>query len=186
MLSSKSSIYRMAIWLLLFILGVVCLYFEFLDIKKENPLPFAVIFDIAILVFFVIGTGFQIVKDILYYKIKNVLSSFLPSVSLIIILISIFIHRYLYSDEVFGTTKFTAYNDHINHGVLLDFKTNGNLKIVSYYKFGETQSWGKYSQSADTLILNIETDFKLGRKALLKNDTLYFIDDTVCFVMTYP
>ncbi len=90
---------------------------------------------------------------------------------------------YYRSDDGYGKTSFKAYNNRINHGVVLDFKSNDNLKITQLYKMGTTTYWGTYKRNRDTFYLFIDLDFNLGDKAVLKNDTLTFLANGLKFVV---
>lgn len=92
---------------------------------------------------------------------------------------------YYRSDEGYGKTIFNAYNHRINHGVVLDFKTNNNLKITQIYRMGTTTYWGTYERDQDTFLLSIDLDFKLGNKAVLKNDTLTFLNTGLRFGVSW-
>jgi hypothetical protein len=91
-------------------------------------------------------------------------------------------HKY-HTDSGFGKTSFTAYNDNINHGILMDFKSNNNLKITQMYKFGETTYYGKYLIKDDTIYFNIPTDFNLAKKAIIDRDTLKFLNENIVYTI---
>ena len=62
---------------------------------------------------------------------------------------------------------------------MLDFKSNGSLKIIASYKFSDAYFWGSYKKDGDTLLLDINPDFRMGRKGLIKNNNFQFLDDTI-------
>ena len=68
----------------------------------------------------------------------------------------------------------------------MDFKTNNHLKGMKIDRFITTSYWGSYAKLNDTIKLNIPTNFKMGRVALLKEDTLCFLDDTSRYLVFKP
>jgi hypothetical protein len=163
------------------ILGFVCLFEEFKKVKIN--LLFEGVFRGAFLLLFFTGTIIQLFNDIHSLRQTKTITAFLPSISLIVLWAIISIHSFLWSR---GTTKFTAYTDDIDHGVLLDFRDDNTLQITHFFKFGEKIYLGKYSELKDTLILCIETDIPFGNKAIMRNDTLQFVNDTVAFSIERP
>lgn len=139
-----------------------------------NSAPIATIF-IASLIFLTLN-----IKKYLTHKS---LSCFIP---LTVCVCSLFIMiSYKKNRDYLDTsaTSFTAHTLEIGSdgGFKFDFKKNGHLVAERMDHWKETRYWGKYYRSNDTITLDIPLNFKLGKRAILTDTSLNFIDDTIKF-----
>ena len=122
-----------------------------------------------------------------YADIKNayVLT---PSFLGMLFLILIFGHILIRSNLDKSPTLFVAATSDIGSdgGFTLDFKINNHLKGVKIDRFSTTSYWGTYTKLNDTIKIDIPTDFKLGKIALLQKDSFRFLNDTTHFLVYKP
>jgi hypothetical protein len=71
-------------------------------------------------------------------------------------------------------------------GFLLDFKKDGFLRAERRDHGILTWYVGKYHTTRDTIIIGIALDFKLGKKAVIKGDSLFFVNDKMRFAIIHP
>ncbi|WP_153042699.1 hypothetical protein [Rufibacter ruber] len=165
-------------------LGICCSLIQFRSIKPNLWLE-EVLFTIPFLILCILAVAY-LINDTRRYDDGDGVVSYLPSCTAILFISVIFIHIYHRSSKGFGKTSFIATNEQFSHGLEIDFKANQNLKITQYHKFGETEYFGGYSISGDTVFLDINTDFQLGDKAILTDDTLYFKKQKLAFSIRKP
>lgn len=80
-------------------------------------------------------------------------------------------------------TVFTAWNPDLGNdgGLWLHFKKGDYLVGQRVDHFSTTTYWGDYSRKGDTIILDLPLDFEMGRRAVVQDKLLRFLDDTVKF-----
>jgi hypothetical protein len=163
------------------VIGAFSLYAAFTPIK-EMTLFFSWIYDAPFVCLCIIAAFFLFLNFREYLKNER-LASFVPfSICFIIIIVTIWQNkrRELIDN---GDTYFTATTYEIGDdgGLVLDFKKDGHLKAERRDHWAITYYWGKYVYRNDTMELNIPVDFKMGRKAILRDSSMQIIGDTVLF-----
>jgi hypothetical protein len=80
-------------------------------------------------------------------------------------------------------TSFKASTDKFGNdgGFYMDFKKNGHVQAERHDHWELTSYWGGYRRDKDTIYLDVPLDFPLGKKAILTDTTLQFLDDTINF-----
>jgi hypothetical protein len=129
-----------------------------------------------------------LIKNRRQYKQTKSLVSFLPFIIGFALLCFTLGHKLLRSHHDKLPTLFTATNYDLgtDGGFRLHFKKGNYLLGEKIDHFRTTTYWGEYKRSGDTIILNIPLDFKMGRQAIVQNNVLRFLDDTVKFeISTY-
>ncbi|GGH77918.1 hypothetical protein HNQ91_003999 [Filimonas zeae] len=66
-------------------------------------------------------------------------------------------------------------------GLSLVFKEGNWVKVLQQNTPAFAESWGTYEQHGDTLIIQADTGFHLGRSAVMEKSQLRFIDSGVVF-----
>jgi hypothetical protein len=166
------------------LIGLLAIYIEFQDVIKGGLMGGPVIFK-YFLVLILIGLGIiYLVSGIRSYRKSNRSVDFVPFLTSLVLIAIIFSHIYYREFMDKSESAFTAYSVGKNEGremTEIDFKKNGHLKVIASYKFASDYFWGSYRRQGDTLILNINTDFKLGQIALIAGDTMRFIGDVTYY-----
>lgn len=122
------------------------------------------------------------------YQVSKEKSEFLPLLTTLLLLAIIYTHI-VYRDKMDNSkSAFIAYTTEKIEGresTEIDFKTNGYLKVHVTYKFTDDYYWGNYEKQDDTLILRVKTNFKLGKRAIIRGDTLQFAGDSTLYIMRH-
>ncbi|RFS21434.1 hypothetical protein DVR12_16180 [Chitinophaga silvatica] len=110
-------------------------------------------------------------------KIFTLLSVIIGAISIILIILQ---HKkrenWNNAPSIFTATTNKIGND---GGLVLQFKNNGILKATKMDHWAVTYYWGTYRLKNDTVDLDIPLDFDLGRKAVLGEKSLRFLEDTI-------
>jgi hypothetical protein len=172
--------------ILVLLVGAGAIFAEIRPVK-EYSLFFSWI-NSAPIVFTCIMAGVYLVLNIIGFVKQGKLASFLPfvlSLILVFVLFALIQHRETLDN---APTRFFADAAMIGNdgGTRFDFKENGHLKGERHDQWVETFYWGTYQEKNDTILLDIPLNFKLGRKALLTDSLLKFIDDTVALRVVRP
>ncbi len=169
-------------------LGGLATYFECQDIKRWEILLGPELLKSIPLVLLCLLTPIYLLKNNIQYQETNRFKDFTPSLTGLFFLILVFGHKIIRSNLDSSPTLFTAINYDIGNdgGFTLDFKKNNHLTGKRIDHFSETSYWGNYIKRGDTLFLNIPLDFAMGKHAILNDNTLCFIDDTVHFSVFKP
>jgi hypothetical protein len=172
---------------LISLFGGLTIYLEFQNIKQWTLFG-AELFDFIPLILLCILTVVYLIKNVNQYQVSRNFILLIPSLTGLLFLALTFGHKFIRSHLDNSQTLFTAVNYDIGNdgGFTLDFKTNNHLKGVRVDHFSETYYWGSYAKHGDTLELDIQLDFKMGKHALLQKDTLRFMDDTIHFSVYKP
>lgn len=166
--------------------GGLALWTEFKSIKESalftawlDSFPFWTLFVLTVVL---------IVMNIRQYSSNMRIISFLPVWLCVIFLSTIIWHQQKIKKLDNSPTKFSAstYDIGSDGGFILDFKVNGHLKAEKRDHWTITYYWGDYSQNHDTVNLNISLDLKLGRQAVLTDESLHFLGDSIKFVVFRP
>jgi hypothetical protein len=164
-------------------LGLISSYLEFRNIKECTLFFIADIVEVIPLIILSLLTLIYLFKIIFSPTYKRFeYHTLLIGGSCFLVLI--FGHMYIRGQNDASKTAFKAYNYNISdEGFILDFKENKHLKAQLIEKFSEKFYWGKYEKFGDTIELDLKTDFKLGKKAILKNDTMRIYNDSIYFLV---
>ena len=102
-----------------------------------------------------------------------------------IAILAIVWHTHLRNNLDNSQTSFTAATSQIGSdgGFIIDFKKNGHLKAERQDHWSVTYYWGNYTVEKDTIQLDLSLDFKLGKQAILTNNSLQIIGDTIRFAI---
>ena len=168
------------------LIGGLAVYFEFQNIKESTVLGIDP--DSLSLIILGVLTFTYLYKTLMSSGETKNHKRLIPFAISLVLLIIIFGHKVVRTYLDSSTTLFTAYNQKIGNdgGLTFDFKTNNHLKGLRVDKFSETYYWGSYTKQNDTLKLSINLDFKMGRLAIIQNDSLRFIDDSTKFDISFP
>jgi hypothetical protein len=172
---------------LVLITGGLTVYLQVRSIKGTDIFGMD-IFQYFPLIILCIITFIYFIKNLKVFKQTSDFKSLLPSgIGLAIILLTLG-HALIRFNLDNSKSLFIAENYDIGSDNVfrLDFKSNNHLVGHKIDRFGSTFYWGSYIKRQDTLKLNIHLDFKMGRQAILRNDTLHFIDDTIHFIVFLP
>lgn len=142
-------------------------------------MDFRELFFDLLLVILCILTVVYLFKNYKQLTHTHKLVAFLPSFSGVIFMLLIFGHMYVRALNDRSATAFEAYTDTDDASLRFDFKKSGHLKGELIDKFSSKYYWGSYRKAGDTVTVDIKTDFPLGRTAVMKKDTLYFIDNSL-------
>jgi hypothetical protein len=139
-----------------------------------NSAPIATIF---------IVTFIFLILNIKKYLTHKELSYFTPFIICIYSLFIMISYKNNRDNLDTSATSFTAHTLEIGSdgGFKFDFKKNGHLVAERMDHWKDTRYWGKYYRNNDTITLDIPLNFKLGKRAILTDTSLNFIDDTIKF-----
>jgi hypothetical protein len=161
--------------------GILAIYSAYLPIKHYS-LFFSWIYSAPIILLCLTALVFLVL--LIRQYVKGVRSFAL--VPFIICLVSAFFAYYL--DERRegldrSDTSFKASTDRFGDdgGFYMDFKKNGHVQAERHDHWEFTSYWGGYRRDKDTIYLDIPLDFPLGKKAILTDTALRFLDDTIIF-----
>lgn len=168
--------------ILILLFGGLAFYLEFRNIKEWtlfggellDKLPFIMLCLVLVV------CGFKNIRQ--FRRSKN-LVSLLPLTIGFALFALILGHNLLRSHHDNSPTLFTATNYDLgtDGGFRLHFKKDDYLLGEKIDHFSTTTYWGGYKRNGDTITLNIPLDFKMGRQAVVQNNVLRFLDDTVRF-----
>jgi hypothetical protein len=169
--------------------GGLTVFDEFRNIKESTMFGIEM-FEFVPMILLCILTVVYLIKNINQHTdtdTRNIIC-LIPSLLGLLFLVLTFGHMLIRSNLDNSKTFFTATTNDVGSdgGFTLDFKTNSHLKGEKIDRFSTTSYWGSYTKLNDTIKLDIPTDFKMGRVALLKKDTLSFLDDTSHFLVYKP
>lgn len=163
-------------------LGLIATYIEFISIKGWSIFGGDII-DYLPLIFLCIAGIIFLFKDTKLYRSSKAKISFLPSFTCFVIAAIIIGHISFRLNTIKSKTIFTAYNYQLSdEGFNLEFKENGYVKGLLLRRFSEDFFWGTYQKVGDTIHLNMRTNINLGDLAILKNDTLKMVGDSIYFL----
>lgn len=179
-------------WLqtLLFILtlafGSLAIYGETRSITQKTI--FLDFIDYVPLTILCLVAATQLIRLILFYR-THAGRMILLSLAVAAICLGYTVWHYKHIEKLDSSpTLFTASNSQIGSdgGSRFYFKENGYLKAERGDHWCFTTYRGSYTLVKDTIDLDIRLDFKLGKRAILDNGILKFIDDTLVFEITRP
>lgn len=159
------------------IFGLIGIFLEFRSIKSD----FEDLIEYGFLGLYLIFVLIFLYRDTRKHQISSSKIAYAPSLISLSCLLLVFSNIYYRSEDGFGQTAFKAYNDNFNHGIWLDFKANNNLKIEQVYKFDKANYYGSYEKKGDTILTFIKKDFQIGDTAIIRNDSLIFLNKRVIF-----
>jgi hypothetical protein len=162
-------------------LGILAIFSAYLPVKHYS-LFFSWIYSAPIVLLCLSALVF------LVFLIRQYIKEVKPValVPFIICLVSGFFAYYLEGRREgldHSDTSFKASTDKFGDdgGFYIDFKKNGHVQAERHSHWELTSYWGGYRRDGDTIYLDIPLDFPLGKKAVLTDTTLRFLDDTVIF-----
>jgi hypothetical protein len=170
--------FQIVIWLFL---GILAIYSAYLPVKHYS-LFFSWIYSAPFILLCLSALVFLVFLIRQYVKeVKPI--ALMP---FIICLVSGFLAYYLNERRASlddSDTSFKASTDKFGNdgGFYMDFKKNGYVQAERHNHWELTSYWGKYRRDKDTIYLDVPLDFPLGKKAILTDTTLRFVDDTVIF-----
>jgi len=165
------------------ILGGLAVFVEFRNIRDWDLLMFgSLLHYIPVSILLLLSINY-LVRNIQRYQRVKKKGILIPGTIGLLFLLLVFGHMIVLSQMEKAPNLFTAHNGDIGSdgGFLLEFKSNNRIKGHRIDKFGETFYWGSYTMKNDTVDLNINLDFPMGRHAIIQDQTLVFLDDTVTF-----
>jgi len=163
------------------------MYMEFRNIKGWSINPLDSIFEAIPLVVLCFFTFRNLIKDAKLFRNCKQRISFLPSFTCILFLAIIFSHLYIHAQKAMNKTIFTAHNYQLtDEGFHLEFKENGFVQGLVARRFTEDYYWGKYKKDGDTIYLDMQTNINLGNTAVVKNDTMKMVGDSIYFLIERP
>jgi hypothetical protein len=166
------------------LIGLLALPMEFQSSIKGGLMGSPHVFKYFLIIVLVALAIAYLFMGIKAYRSSQEKSEFLPLITVLILLGVIYGHI-LYRDKMDNSkSAFTAYTTEKIEGresTEIDFKTNGYLKVHVANKFTDDYYWGKYEKRGDTLLLDVETDFKLKKRAIIQGDTLRFVGDSTLY-----
>jgi hypothetical protein len=167
--------------LIAFILSVLAILTEFRSIKETTL--FTQWFDAAPFLGLCGAVVIFLVVAIWRFFSKRAIFTFLLFLVCGTSLLFILWHQKKVNGLDKSPTAFTAITQDIGNdgGFRLDFKKNGHLKAEKGDHWSFTEYWGNYTRHGDTIKLDIDFDFKLGKEAIMVNDSLHFIGSTFKF-----
>lgn len=165
-------------------LGLVAAYVEFFTVKGWDLFGADIISNVPLVLLCILILRFAS-GDAKIYRGSKRLNSFLPSFIGLAFAIVIFGHIYFRLETAKGETLFKAYTHQLSdEGFYLEFKKNGYVGGVLARKFSEDYFWGTYKKRNDTIFLNVRNNIQLGNTAILTNDTLKMIGDSMYFLIS--
>lgn len=168
--------------ILILLFGGLAVYLEFRNMKEWtlfggnllDNVPFFILCIVLVVCLW---------KNIRQFRqSKNLVSLFPFTIGLVLFALTLG-HNLLRSRHDKSPTLFTATNYDLgtDGGFRLHFKKDDYLVGEKIDHFSTTTYWGEYKRNGDTIILDIPLDFKMGRQAVIQNNVLRFLDDTVKF-----
>jgi hypothetical protein len=164
-------------------LGLFATYLEFISVKGWELLGGEII-DYLPLTFLCIAGVFFLFRDRKLWKTSRNITSFLPSFTCFFIAAIVVGHILFRLQTIKSKTVFTAYNYQItDEGFNLEFKENGYVNGILVRRFSSDYFWGKYQKVGDTIHLKMRTNIDLGDLAILNNDTMKMVGDSIYFLI---
>jgi hypothetical protein len=165
---------------LAFLLSGVAIFSEFKSIKNTSLFDF---FETAPFVLLCLLTLLLLILNTRQYIQAKQMKSFIPSLICLcsLLIISWKMIETKRSDEAASLFTAATYQIGSDGGLIFDFKTNGYLKAERRDHWSVTSYRGKYSLRQDTVFLDIQLDFQLGRQAILTDSSLHIINDSINF-----
>ena len=162
--------------------GILLGIHEFSNSLKTDVFPFKFLFYYGLFWLMVILGLIQLIRGMVNYINIDDSSRLKVFVVYVVIVTALLIHHlYRENNDKSQSLILVGQNKKIEgrESTMLDFKSNGSLKIIASYKFSDAYFWGSYKKDGDTLLLDINPDFRMGRKGLIKNNNFQFLDDTI-------
>ncbi|OQP59578.1 hypothetical protein A3860_36930 [Niastella vici] len=177
---------QILLFILTLIFGSLVIYGETRTITQKTI--FFDFIDYVPLTILCLIAATQLIRLILFYR-TNAGRMILLSLAIAAICLGYIVWHLKHVEKLDNSpTLFTASNSQIGSdgGSRLYFKENGYLKAERSDHWCFTTYRGSYTIVKDTFDLDIRLDFKLGKRAILDNGVLKFIDDTLIFEITRP
>jgi hypothetical protein len=159
------------------------IYYQFKPIKESSIF----LDDFFLSTFFLSATCLftltSLIRSIKSFKQQQRFVFFLPAIAGLASMSMVFAHRFYRSQADERQILFQAMNYDIgtDGGFTFEFKKDGYLKGLKNDRLSTTYYWGRYKRQADTLLLDIQLDFKLGRVAYVQGGKMHFKNDTTMF-----
>lgn len=168
------------------LLAACCIWLEIKPIK-EYDLFFGWRYEAPFWVLLVLSVIFLLLNRGEYHSTRKA-SSFTPFLVCIISCGFILFHKKKTERLDNSPLQFEARNHSMGSdgGVFMMFKKNGYLVVEKQDHWMLTLYRGSYTLKHDTVHLDISLNFKLGREAVLTNDSLHFTGSNNNFSVVYP
>jgi hypothetical protein len=163
------------------IIGIFVILFEFSSHVHSGLWGGTDILKFFLIFILIVLSIVYLISGIKHYKRSKTLVEFIPFLTCVLILSIPSIHigyRKVMDNSTDIMRAMVSKKFEGRESIELYFKKNGYLKINAVTKFGEDAYWGSYEKQGDTLLLDIKTNFTLGKKAVIEGNNLHFIGDS--------